>query len=157
MKLLLVYKLLAAVMTVVVGATALGGGAIFASAESLPGDVLYPVKLAVEDTRMASTGETQPALYRAMDIEVAERVRRATNDALGDPQRDRDRDRDKTCTPPCTLQQDRDRDRNQDRTCTPTCTPQLDQDRDRDRDRDKTHTPEPTCTPKHSRGSGGGH
>jgi hypothetical protein len=153
MKLLLVYKLLAAVMTVVVGATALGGGASFASAESLPGDVLYPVKLAVEDTRMASTGETQPALYRAMDIEVAERVRRATNDALGDPQRDRDR----TCTPPCTLQQDRDQDRNQDRTCTPTCTPQLDQDRDRDRDRDKTHTPEPTRTPKHSRGSGGGH
>jgi len=57
MKLLLAYKIIAAVMAVVVGTTSVGGGVAFASADSLPGNALYPVKLAVEDARLALTGD----------------------------------------------------------------------------------------------------
>jgi hypothetical protein len=55
MKLALTYKILAAILAIIVGTTAAGGGAAYAAADSLPGDALYPLKLTVEDARMAWT------------------------------------------------------------------------------------------------------
>lgn len=40
-------------LLIVVSVTALGGGIVWAASNSLPGDLLYPVKLATEDTRLA--------------------------------------------------------------------------------------------------------
>jgi len=57
MKLFLAYKIIAAVVAVVMGTTAAGGGIVLASADSLPGDTLYSVKLIVEDTRLALTAD----------------------------------------------------------------------------------------------------
>ncbi|MBN1935607.1 MAG: hypothetical protein JW934_13145 [Anaerolineae bacterium] len=55
MKFALAYKLIAAVMIAVLGLAAVGSGVVFAAADSIPGDTLYPVKLAVEDARLAMT------------------------------------------------------------------------------------------------------
>jgi len=55
MKFFLAYQVLAAVMAVVMGTTAVGGGVALAATDSLPGDALHRVKLAVEDTRLALT------------------------------------------------------------------------------------------------------
>lgn len=52
MKLILATRLVSAILAVVVGTTAVGGGAVWAASDSLPGDFIYPVKLAVEDLRM---------------------------------------------------------------------------------------------------------
>jgi uncharacterized membrane protein YgcG len=46
-------RLITVLLAAVVGLTALGGGAIWAADGSLPGDWLYPVKLATEDIRLA--------------------------------------------------------------------------------------------------------
>jgi hypothetical protein len=72
MNLVLAYKVLAAVMAVVVAVAGLGGGAVLA-AESLPGDVLYPVKLLSEDARLALTPDPADRAELVM-ASVAERV-----------------------------------------------------------------------------------
>jgi uncharacterized membrane protein YgcG len=46
-------RLIAILLAAVMGLAALGGGAIWAADDSLPGDSLYPVKLATEDIRLA--------------------------------------------------------------------------------------------------------
>jgi hypothetical protein len=46
-------RLVVALLVIVVATVALGGGVILATGHSLPGDWLYPVKLAVEDARLA--------------------------------------------------------------------------------------------------------
>ncbi|MFZ5916666.1 MAG: DUF5667 domain-containing protein [Chloroflexota bacterium] len=73
MKFFLAYKVLAAVMAVVMGTTAVGGGVALASTDSLPGDALHRVKLAVEDTRLALTKDAaaQAALSLAFAQERA--------------------------------------------------------------------------------------
>ena len=48
-------RLIAVLLVVVVGTAALGGGVVWAAGDSLPGDLLYPVKLATEDVRLALT------------------------------------------------------------------------------------------------------
>ena len=53
----LVYKAIVAVMAVVLVTAAAGGGVVLASANSLPGEALYPAKLFVEDTRLALTSD----------------------------------------------------------------------------------------------------
>jgi hypothetical protein len=53
MKLVLAARLIAVLLAAVVVTAALAGGAIWAAEDSLPGDVLYPIKLAVEDVRLA--------------------------------------------------------------------------------------------------------
>ena len=61
MKLFLVTRLVSAILAVVIGTAAVGGGAVWAAGDSLPGDFIYPVKLTVEDLRMdlARTPEAQ--------------------------------------------------------------------------------------------------
>ncbi|MBU0704336.1 MAG: hypothetical protein KKC18_10775 [Chloroflexi bacterium] len=84
-KMRLLLKAVAAVMAVVVGAGAIGGGAVLASADSLPGAALYPVKLAVEDTRLALTTDpaAQAELTMAFTAERAEEMQRLV--AQGEP------------------------------------------------------------------------
>ncbi|MCK4471727.1 MAG: hypothetical protein KAW49_08060, partial [Anaerolineae bacterium] len=53
MKLVLATRLVTVLLAVVVGTAALGGGIVWAAGDSLPGDLLYPVKLATEDVRLA--------------------------------------------------------------------------------------------------------
>jgi hypothetical protein len=61
MKLILATRLVSAILAVVIGTTAVGGGAVWAASDSLPGDFIYPVKLTVENLRMdlARTPEAQ--------------------------------------------------------------------------------------------------
>lgn len=53
MKLVLATRLVTVLLAVVVGTAALGGGVVWAAGDSLPGDLLYPVKLVTEDVRLA--------------------------------------------------------------------------------------------------------
>ena len=53
MKLVLATRLVTVLLAVVVGTAALGGGIVWAAGDSLPGDLLYPVKLVTEDVRLA--------------------------------------------------------------------------------------------------------
>lgn len=69
MKLYLAYKVLAAVMAVVVGTAALGGGVAFASTDSLPGDTLYPAKTFFEDARLSLTSD--PAAQAELNLAYA--------------------------------------------------------------------------------------
>jgi hypothetical protein len=46
-------RLVAILLLIVVSVTTLGGGIVWATSDSLPGDLLYPVKLATEDMRLA--------------------------------------------------------------------------------------------------------
>ena len=46
-------KLISAVLAVIIGVTAVWGGVSMASADSLPGEVLYPAKVSLENARMA--------------------------------------------------------------------------------------------------------
>jgi hypothetical protein len=64
MKLLLATRLISAILAVVVGIAGIGGGIASAASDSLPGDALYPVKMAGEDLRqsLASTPEAQVRL-----------------------------------------------------------------------------------------------
>jgi len=84
-KMRLLLKAMAALMAVVVGAGIIGGGAVLASADSLPGNALYPVKLAVEDTRLALTADPagQAELTMAFAAERAEEMQRLV--AQGEP------------------------------------------------------------------------
>jgi len=75
MKLIFATRLIGAVMAAVVGIATIGGGATLAASDSLPGDVLYPVKLAGEDLRlsMASAPESQVELaLQFADERIAE-------------------------------------------------------------------------------------
>ena len=75
MKLLLATRLISAIMVAVIGTAAVGGGATLAASDSLPGDVLYPVKLAGEDLRLslASNPEAQVGLaLQFSDERIAE-------------------------------------------------------------------------------------
>jgi hypothetical protein len=77
------------VAVTIVLAIALGGGAVAASAESLPGDPLYPVKLTVENVQLAAAPNDaaraqlslQQAGSRVDEIDRASRFGRA--DAIG--------------------------------------------------------------------------
>jgi uncharacterized membrane protein YgcG len=64
-KLGLAYRLIAAVLAVIVGTAVMGGGTALVAADSLPGDILYPVKLAAEDAQLAlaGSGAAQAGLY----------------------------------------------------------------------------------------------
>ena len=53
MKLVFATRLVTVLLAVVVGTAALGGGIVWAAGDSLPGDLLYPVKLVTEDVRLA--------------------------------------------------------------------------------------------------------
>jgi AraC-like DNA-binding protein len=55
MRLILATRLVAVLLAVIAGSAVLGGGAVWAAEGSLPGDLLYPVKLAAEDVRLALT------------------------------------------------------------------------------------------------------
>jgi len=75
MKLIFATKLIGAVLAAVVGIATIGGGATLAASDSLPGDLLYPVKLAGEDLRlsMASAPESQVQLaLQFADERIAE-------------------------------------------------------------------------------------
>ena len=72
MNLLLAYKVLAAVMAVVVAVVGMGGGVVLA-ADSLPGEFLYPVKLWSEDVILAVTPDAARRAEFGMAF-VAERV-----------------------------------------------------------------------------------
>jgi hypothetical protein len=75
MRLLFATRLISAILAAVIGTAALGGGVTWAASDSLPGSVLYPVKLAGEDARLflASTSESQVELaLRFADERVAE-------------------------------------------------------------------------------------
>ena len=75
MKLLFASRLISAILAAVIGTAAVGGGVTWAANDSLPGDVLYPVKLTAEDVRLslASTSESQVALaLQFADERVAE-------------------------------------------------------------------------------------
>jgi hypothetical protein len=50
-----------AVLVITILFSLLGVGSVYASEASIPGDLLYPVKLLVEDVRLAFTGEEQDA------------------------------------------------------------------------------------------------
>jgi len=49
------FSMIATIVAVVLAVSALGGGAAYASQGSLPGDVLYPVKLGTEQARLVVT------------------------------------------------------------------------------------------------------
>ena len=53
MRLALSTRLIAVLLIVVLGTAALGSGVVWAAQDSLPGDLLYPVKLVTEDLRLA--------------------------------------------------------------------------------------------------------
>ncbi|MEE9616980.1 MAG: DUF5667 domain-containing protein, partial [Anaerolineae bacterium] len=53
MKLVFATRLVTVLLAVVVGTAVLGGGIVWAAGDSLPGDLLYPVKLVTEDVRLA--------------------------------------------------------------------------------------------------------
>jgi hypothetical protein len=74
MKLALAYKIVAAVLAVVMGTAALGGGVAYAASDSLPGEPLYPVKLAAEDVRLAFSAGPAARAQLGMAF-AAERVR----------------------------------------------------------------------------------
>jgi hypothetical protein len=72
MNVMLAYKVLAAVMAVVLAVTGVGGGAVLAQ-DTVPGDPLYPVKLLSEDARLAFTQGPADRAALVMAF-VAERV-----------------------------------------------------------------------------------
>ena len=61
-------RLIAIVLAVVVGLSAIGGGVAMAAEGSLPGDTLYPVKLAVEDARMGLTSSPEAQVAFALTL-----------------------------------------------------------------------------------------
>ena len=50
------FNMIGIIVATVLAVSALGGGTVYASQDSLPGDVLYPVKLGTEHVRVAFTG-----------------------------------------------------------------------------------------------------
>jgi len=69
-------KLIAVILSAVMGTTALGGGTAWAALESLPGDLLYPVKIALEDTRLNLADSLEDRLELALEF-AGERVEEA--------------------------------------------------------------------------------
>lgn len=69
-------RLMGILLAVVVGLSVIGGGVALAADDSLPGDTLYPVKLAVEDARLglASSPEAQVALALRLADERTEEI-----------------------------------------------------------------------------------
>jgi hypothetical protein len=72
MSMMLAYKVLAAVMAVVVAVAGMGGSVVLA-ADSLPGELLYPVKLVSEDVSLALTLDPASRAELALDF-ASERV-----------------------------------------------------------------------------------
>jgi hypothetical protein len=72
MSMMLAYKVLAAVMAVVVAVAGMGGSVLLA-ADSLPGQLLYPVKLISEDVSLALTLDPASRAELALDY-ASERV-----------------------------------------------------------------------------------
>jgi hypothetical protein len=70
MQLLFATKIVSAVLAVMVSLSAVGGGAAVAANGSIPGDVLYPVKLTSEDVRMALA--SAPAGQVALALQFAD-------------------------------------------------------------------------------------
>jgi hypothetical protein len=73
-------KLMAILLAVVIGMAALGSGIVRAADESLPGDLLYPVKLAMEDVRLSLPRASGNCVDLAMRFteERAEEIRTLT-------------------------------------------------------------------------------
>jgi hypothetical protein len=67
-------KLLAVLMIISLGTAALGGGIVWAASDSLPGDLLYPVKLLTEDLRLALSSGPAAQVDLTMQF-LQERVR----------------------------------------------------------------------------------
>ena len=80
-KLSFAMRLVAVLLTVFIGATALGYGVAWTASESLPGDLLYPVKMTTEDTRLAlaSTPEERLGLTLQFVEERVEEIRALVN------------------------------------------------------------------------------
>jgi hypothetical protein len=72
MNLMLAYKVLAVVMAMVMAVAGMGGSVVLA-ADSLPGDLLYPVKLISEDVSLALTPDPSDRARLSLDY-AAERV-----------------------------------------------------------------------------------
>lgn len=71
------------VIAIVLALSAIGGGTAYASQASLPGDTLYPVKLATEELRMMLPGDDVAKIERALgfaDRRVEEMATLAEND-----------------------------------------------------------------------------
>ena len=66
-------RLIAVLLAVVVGAAAFGGGVVWAADNSLPGDLFYPVKLAIEDVRLALASAPKDQIDLALQF-VEERA-----------------------------------------------------------------------------------
>ena len=66
MKLAFPPQIIGILLVVLIGTVALGGGVVWAAGDSLPGDLLYPVKTATEDIRLAlastAAGQVELAL-----------------------------------------------------------------------------------------------
>lgn len=73
MRLAFATKLVSTVLAVVMGTTAVGSGVAWAASDTLPGDALYPVKLAVEDVRLGLTRTVQSRVDLALRL-VEERA-----------------------------------------------------------------------------------
>jgi hypothetical protein len=69
----LALRFVTAMLLIVVGMGILGGGAIWAASDSLPGELLYPVKLAIEDARLQLASTPQHQVDLALDF-VEERA-----------------------------------------------------------------------------------
>lgn len=67
------FRPLALSVLVLLVLTMAGGGVVWAASDSLPGDVLYPVKLAVEDFRLALIADPAAQAERSLSF-VTERV-----------------------------------------------------------------------------------
>jgi hypothetical protein len=73
MRLALSTRLIAVLLLVVLGTAALGSGVVWAAQDSLPGDLLYPVKLVTEDLRLALASAPANQVDLALQL-VEERV-----------------------------------------------------------------------------------
>lgn len=76
-KMPLVYKFLTILVVALVGMGAAGGGVALASADSLPGETLYTVKLAVEDLRLWLASDPAAQAEQTLDY-LAERGQEIT-------------------------------------------------------------------------------
>jgi hypothetical protein len=68
MRLLFATRLMGIVLAAMIGLSAVGGGVAMAAGDSLPGDALYPVKLTVEDIRMALTSDPEAQVALALQL-----------------------------------------------------------------------------------------
>ena len=80
-KLSFAMRLVAILLTVSIGVTALGCGVAWTASDSLPGDMLYPVKMTTEDARLAlaSTPEERLGLTLQFVEERVEEIRALVN------------------------------------------------------------------------------